>query len=99
MWILGQSQLLVWRRLGGGGHEQAAGCELEGNLENAKAAVLAEVRTAAGRTRGKERKGTDAVFAWWFLPFDDSPRRKTGGTADRKRDFIKKPGCVSIPGF
>ena len=27
----------IARRLGGGGHDQAAGCELEGNLENAKA--------------------------------------------------------------
>lgn len=29
--------------LGGGGHNRAAGCEFFGNLENAKAAVLAEV--------------------------------------------------------
>ena len=29
--------------LGGGGHMRAAGCEFFGNLENAKAAVLAEV--------------------------------------------------------
>ncbi len=33
----------IARRLGGGGHARAAGCELEGNLENAKAAILAEV--------------------------------------------------------
>lgn len=33
----------IARRLGGGGHSQAAGCELEGNLENTKQAVLAEV--------------------------------------------------------
>lgn len=32
----------IAKRLGGGGHSQAAGCELEGNLENAKAAILAE---------------------------------------------------------
>ena len=30
--------------LGGGGHIRAAGCEFFGNLENAKAAVLAEVK-------------------------------------------------------
>ena len=29
--------------LGGGGHSRAAGCELLGNLENAKNAILAEV--------------------------------------------------------
>lgn len=33
----------IARRLGGGGHERAAGCELLGNLENAKSAILAEV--------------------------------------------------------
>ena len=37
----------AWRwfgaHLGGGGHKQAAGCELLGSLENAKSAVLAEV--------------------------------------------------------
>ncbi len=34
----------IARRLGGGGHERAAGCELLGNLENAKSAVLAEAQ-------------------------------------------------------
>lgn len=34
----------IAKRLGGGGHSQAAGCELEGNLENAKIAVLDEVK-------------------------------------------------------
>lgn len=33
----------IAKRLGGGGHNRAAGCELEGNLENAKEAILAEV--------------------------------------------------------
>ena len=33
----------IARRLGGGGHNRAAGCELLGNLENAKNAILAEV--------------------------------------------------------
>ena len=33
----------IARRLGGGGHNRAAGCELEGNLENTKAAIVAEV--------------------------------------------------------
>ena len=33
----------IARRLGGGGHSRAAGCELLGNLENAKNAILAEV--------------------------------------------------------
>jgi Exopolyphosphatase-related proteins len=33
----------ICARLGGGGHKQAAGCEIVGNMENAKAAILAEV--------------------------------------------------------
>ena len=33
----------ICARLGGGGHRQAAGCEIFGELKNAKAAVLAEV--------------------------------------------------------
>lgn len=33
----------IARRLGGGGHNRAAGCELEGTLENTKAAIIAEV--------------------------------------------------------
>ena len=33
----------IARRLGGGGHPRAAGCEISGNLDNAKAAILAEV--------------------------------------------------------
>ena len=33
----------IARRLGGGGHARAAGCELLGNLENTKNAILAEV--------------------------------------------------------
>ncbi len=33
----------IARRLGGGGHTRAAGCELLGNLDNAKSAILAEV--------------------------------------------------------
>ncbi len=33
----------IARRLGGGGHSRAAGCELEGNLDNTKNAILAEV--------------------------------------------------------
>ena len=34
--------------LGGGGHKQAAGCEILGGLDNAKAAILAEVRKTLG---------------------------------------------------
>lgn len=34
----------ICARLGGGGHRQAAGCEMIGNLENAKAAILAEAK-------------------------------------------------------
>ena len=35
----------IARRLGGGGHLRAAGCELLGTLDNARQAVLAEART------------------------------------------------------
>ena len=34
----------IARRLGGGGHLRAAGCELLGTLDNARQAVLAEAR-------------------------------------------------------
>ena len=34
----------ICQRLGGGGHTRAAGCEISGNLDNAKHAVLEEVR-------------------------------------------------------
>ena len=43
----------IARRLGGGGHNRAAGCELLGNLENAKNAILAEVE--AEHRRGTKR--------------------------------------------
>lgn len=33
----------ICSRLGGGGHKQAAGCEIMGSLENARAAILSEV--------------------------------------------------------
>ena len=33
----------IAKRLGGGGHTRAAGCELLGNLDNTKSAILAEV--------------------------------------------------------
>lgn len=41
--VLGTDASAIAAHLGGGGHKQAAGCELLGSLENAKAAVLAEV--------------------------------------------------------
>ncbi len=39
----------ICARFGGGGHRQAAGCELLGSLDNAKAALLAEVENALCR--------------------------------------------------
>ncbi len=42
----------IARRLGGGGHPRAAGCELVGCLENAKAAVLAEAAAALAPPAG-----------------------------------------------
>ena len=47
--VKGVGACAIAKRLGGGGHEQAAGCELEGNLDNAKAAVLAEVEKELAR--------------------------------------------------
>ncbi|MBQ5754654.1 MAG: bifunctional oligoribonuclease/PAP phosphatase NrnA [Oscillospiraceae bacterium] len=41
-------------RLGGGGHVKAAGCELMGNLDNTKAAILAEVERELQRQAEKE---------------------------------------------
>jgi len=34
----------IARRLGGGGHAKAAGCEISGNIDNAKHAILTEVK-------------------------------------------------------
>ncbi len=41
----------IARRLGGGGHNRAAGCELLGNLDNAKNAILAEVEAELNALR------------------------------------------------
>lgn len=41
--IVGVDASAICARLGGGGHKQASGCEILGSLENAKAALLAEV--------------------------------------------------------
>lgn len=40
----GMDAVAVARRLGGGGHLRASGCELLGTLDNAKSAVLAEAK-------------------------------------------------------
>ncbi len=42
----------IARRLGGGGHPRAAGCEISGNLENAKHAILQEVKKELDRMEG-----------------------------------------------
>ena len=44
----------IARRLGGGGHTRAAGCELLGNLDNAKNAILAEVQAELDRPEMQE---------------------------------------------
>ena len=44
----------IARRLGGGGHTRAAGCELLGNLDNAKNAILAEVQAEFDRPEMQE---------------------------------------------
>lgn len=43
----------IAQRLGGGGHSRAAGCELLGNLENAKNAILSEVEAELCAVRAK----------------------------------------------
>lgn len=40
----------IARRLGGGGHPRAAGCEISGNLDNAKQAILDEVKKELDRS-------------------------------------------------
>lgn len=44
----------IARRLGGGGHNRAAGCELLGNLDNAKSAILAEVEAELNQNEQQE---------------------------------------------
>ena len=44
----------IARRLGGGGHTRAAGCELLGNLDNTKSAILAEVEAELDRPETQE---------------------------------------------
>ena len=41
----------IARRLGGGGHPRAAGCEISGNLDNAKHAILEEVKKELDRAQ------------------------------------------------
>jgi phosphoesterase RecJ-like protein len=43
----------IAERLGGGGHENAAGCTLEGPLQRALKEILAELRTGAAALNGK----------------------------------------------
>ena len=47
--LRGVDACAIARRLGGGGHNRAAGCELEGNFENTKNAILAEVQAELDR--------------------------------------------------
>ncbi|WP_300365956.1 bifunctional oligoribonuclease/PAP phosphatase NrnA [uncultured Subdoligranulum sp.] len=44
----------IARRLGGGGHSRAAGCEISGNLDNAKHAILDEVKKELDRAAARE---------------------------------------------
>jgi phosphoesterase RecJ-like protein len=50
----------IAERLGGGGHENAAGCTLEGPLERAKEQIMGELRTAMGSKRA-ERSGINLI--------------------------------------
>ena len=56
----------IARRLGGGGHTRAAGCELLGNLDNAKSAILAgaqveELNTLLFDTKPRERMEAERI--------------------------------------
>lgn len=53
--VEGVDACAIAKRLGGGGHARAAGCELEGNLENAKAAILAEVERELNRAQQNQQ--------------------------------------------
>ena len=46
----------IARRLGGGGHPRAAGCEISGNLDNAKHAILEEVKKELDRADAEAAK-------------------------------------------
>ena len=51
--VKGVDACAIAKRLGGGGHNRAAGCELEGNLENTKDAILAEVEAVLAAAEGE----------------------------------------------
>lgn len=51
---VGINATAICERLGGGGHKQAAGCEIIGGLENAKTAILAEVEKELRKSHGIE---------------------------------------------
>lgn len=48
----------IARRLGGGGHSRAAGCEISGNLDNAKHAILEEVKKELDRFDAARKEPT-----------------------------------------
>jgi phosphoesterase RecJ-like protein len=50
----------IARRLGGGGHPRAAGCEISGNLDNAKRAILEEVRRELQKQEVNAKNGENA---------------------------------------
>ena len=56
--VKGMDACAIAKRLGGGGHNRAAGCELEGNLENAKSAILAEVEAELTAQEETECRGS-----------------------------------------
>ena len=49
--VVGVDAAAIAARLGGGGHKQAAGCEIIGSLENAKNALLTEVEKELAKPR------------------------------------------------
>lgn len=52
--VIGVNASDICARLGGGGHAQAAGCEILGSFDNARAALLTEIKTALEKSACKE---------------------------------------------
>ncbi len=57
---VGMNATEVCRALGGGGHKQAAGCEIIGGLEYAKAAILAETERVLMKLKQEEQAALEA---------------------------------------
>ncbi len=57
--VKGVDACAIAKRLGGGGHNRAAGCELEGDLENTKYAILGEVEAVLALQTAEAAQATE----------------------------------------